>query len=269
MKYIGEIIKIGETLMASVGIITAYNTIPTNIFKIDGSVHHENFKIEWRELAIRFNNVRGAIIKSNNAVKVISDLVNDLAELIHFNSSLLTVRTSTFGTNTDIHEHFKIHVSKEIFTKKGVSFFGNLDNALKYAELIYVDDSIIRFLPELLVKPKDIHEKEICMTGSPKEILDWISDFENLHYLFSFKGEKANELLEKISREKNDIIKTAIKMNMYLPISPKKIISEDKEFLLDMIKKSWIRNKTVNPNIVLNYLYLNEIENLKSIGFND
>lgn len=252
--------------MASVGIISTYTAIPSNIIKIDSRVHHENFKNEWRELAKRFDDAKENIFMSNNATTLISDLVYELAELIHFNSSLITVRTSTFGTNKNTYEHFIKHLSKEIFTKKGVSFFGNIDNALKYAELIYTDDSIIRFLPELVVKPKDIHEKEICMVGSPKEILDWIFNFETIHYLFFKKREKAEDLLAELSNEKNNVIKTAIEMKIFLPISPRTIISEDKDYLLDRIKKNWMRNKKINPDIVLNYLYLNEIENLKKIG---
>jgi len=252
--------------MASVGIISPYTEIPSNIIKIDGRVYHENFKIEWRKFLKRFDDARDNIYAFDNATKLISDLVYDLAELVHFNSSLITVRTSTFGTNKNTYEHFIRHLSKEIFTKKGIFLFGNFDNALRYAELLYTDDSIIRFLPELVVKPNDVHEKEICMIGSPKEIIDWIVKFENMHYRNFEKREEARDLFEELFKEKNNVIKTAIEMKIFLPISPRTIISEDKDYLLDRIKKSWMRNKKVNFDTVLNYLYLNEIENIKSLS---
>lgn len=253
--------------MASIGIISSYTEIPSNIIKIDGRVQHETFKNEWRKLVKCFDDAKENIYTSNNAANLISDLVYELAELVHFNSSSITVRTSTFGTNKNTYEHFIAHLSKEIFTKKGVSLFGNFDNALKYAELLYTDDSIVRFLPELVVKPNDAHEKEICMIGSPKEIIDWIFKFESIHFRIFKKREKAMNLLEELSKEKNNVMKTAIKMKIFLPISPRTIISEDKEYLFGKIKRYWMRYKKVNPDTVLNYLYLNEIENLKSLTY--
>lgn len=258
--------------MASVGIISNYSELPKTIIKIDSGVHHENFKNEWREIVKRFNNAKDDALLSDNieAAKLISDLVYELAELIHFNSSLVSVRISTFGTSKRLYDHFMIHLSKEIFAKETISFMGNdINNSFKLAKLIYIDDSIIRFLPELVAKPKDIHEKAINIIGSPKEILDWVINVEKLYYRFLKRKIRKEDLLngiESLYDKKNDIIKTAIEMKIFLPISPKTIISEDKEYLLDKINKNWIRSKKVDPDIVLNYLYLNEIQNLKEIG---
>lgn len=256
--------------MASIGIISNYSEIPRNIIKIDTEVHYENFNAEWRRLVLHFDKVRENVFMSDSKEetnKLISGVSYDLAELIHFNPSLVTVRTSTFGTSKNTYEHFIEHLSREIFTKKTVALLGNdINNALKYAELLYTDDSIIRFLPELVIKPNSVHEREICMFGSPKEILEWVFSFEKIHYLLIEKKKKADDLLDYLYIEKNNIIKIANELNMYLPIAPRTISSEDKNSLHDMITKNWCRNKRANPDIILEYLYLNEIENLRNIG---
>ncbi len=259
--------------MASVGLISNYFEIPKNIITIDSSACHESFKIEWKTFIQRFDQTKKIMFMSDNdeeATKLTSKLVWDLAELVHFNSSLVTVRTSTFGTSKKFIEHFFIHLSKEIFTKEGISSVGNdINNSLKLAELIYTDDSIIRFLPELKIKPKNEHEREISIIGSPTEILGWVLDCEKFHYKFINGNLRKDDLLkdlERLHKERNNIIKIAMEMGIYLPISPRIIMSEDRDYLRGMIVRDWTRNKKADPKTILNYLYLNEIKNLNDIG---
>jgi hypothetical protein len=259
--------------MASVGLISNYFGIPKNITTIDSRACHASFNYEWKTFIQQFDQTKEDMFMLDNneeATKLSSSLVHDLAELIKFNSSSVTVRTSTFGTSNDFFKHFITHLSNEIFAKDGVSFIGNdINNSLKLAELIYTDDSIIRFLPELIIKPKNEHEKEISIIGSPIEILDWVFDCEKLYYKFIERKLKKNDLLAVIDylhKGRYDVIKIAMEMSMYLPISPRTIISEDKDELYNRITKNWMRNKKVDSNIVLNYLYLNEIKNLIGLG---
>jgi len=260
--------------MASVGIISNYIEIPKNIIKIDSLKHHDNFIKEWREILQRFNTVRDNILICNNKddiQKSISDIIYDLAELIHFNSSLVNAKVSTFGTSKKSHDHYMVHLENEIFTKKGISIVGNdINNSLKLAELIYSDDAIVRFLPELIIKPKNPHEKEISIIGSPKEIMGWVYEVDKLYLLFlkgkNIKKDEFNKTIEKLNTEKNKVIKTAIEMKMYLPISPRNIISDDRENLYSKITKEWSRNKKIHPDVIFNYLYLNEVDKFKEFG---
>jgi hypothetical protein len=260
--------------MASVGIISNYFEIPKTIIEIDSRGHHENFKTEWRKIVLDFDMIRDdALIDDGGKEKVkmaANDLINNLAELVYFNSSLVTVRTSTFGTSKKFYNHFMIHLSKEIFTKENISYVGNnIDNSLKLAKLLYIDDSIIRFLPELRIKPKDVHARELILIGAPAKLIDWVFDVEKFYARFLKKKpnkEKLLETLEYLYNEKINVVKTAIEIKMFLPISPKNIISDDINYLHGMIMKDWKRNRKVDSNVILNYLYFSEMENLKEIG---
>jgi len=72
--------------------------------------------------------------------------------------------------------------------------------------------------------------------------------------------------VDELYKEKNEIVKTAIEMKMFLPISPKTITSDNMDYLPGKIMLDWTRSKKIDSDIVLNYLYLNEIEDLKKTG---
>ncbi len=249
--------------MASSSVVTVYrpNIGVYHPFELSfGRPSRDEFIREWKALPFfKYNEFE--IFEEENLNKV-DRMLKEMGPFIAKYSDYIEITVKTIGSKYNMYDHItKLHY--ENLFRKYTPIYG-FDYVMKLAHLLYIDDSIIRFFPELEIKPKIPSLRPIKVVGLYDKIFDWVFAMEKVYMFFIHKKDKnyVIKTIDKLYRKAKEVIKTAIGNGWYLPISPGRITSTSTNMLENKITISWRRNRNVNPKLLVEYFYSVELGRL-------
>jgi hypothetical protein len=125
----------------------------------------------------------------------------------------------------------------------------NSRNAVKLAEFVYLYDSVLPHLVEMIVKLKEDEEYKIKIMNIPDPLYDWMFTLDYVWEILTKRRHLDFNHFRYLEDHKMDFMNKAIEMKVFLPIPPKKLTETP-----DLVKL-WFRNHDVDWSLVHNYLY--------------
>jgi|GEM_PF-4187035 hypothetical protein len=246
--------------MASVNVVSVYHP-KIGVYHPSGPSFgrpsKEEFIREWKALPFfKYNELE---IFEEETLNKVDKMLKEMEPFIIKYSDYIEITVKTMGSKYNMYDHItKLHY--ENLFKDYAHIYG-FEYVIKFAHLLYIDDSIIRFFPELEIKPKIPTLKSIIIAGLYDEIFDWVFAMEKIYRFFIHRRDK-NYVIKTIDwlyEEAPKVIETAINNGWYLPISPTRITSTNTDRLKNKIITSWRRNRNVSPGLLVEYFYSVEL----------
>ncbi len=125
----------------------------------------------------------------------------------------------------------------------------NPRNAVKLAEFIYLYDSVLPHLAEMIVKLKENEEYKIKIMNIPDPLYDWMFKLDYIWGTLIKKRHLDLSHFKYLEDHKTDFMNKAIEMKVFLPIPPRELTETP-----DLVKL-WFRNYNVSWSLVHNYIY--------------
>jgi len=125
----------------------------------------------------------------------------------------------------------------------------NPRNAVKLAEFVFLYDSVLPHLSEMIVKLKENEEYRIKITIIPDPLYNWMFILDFVWGRLTEKKYLDLKHLKHLEDHKTDFLNKAIELKVFLPIPPKELTETSN------LEKLWFRNHNVDWRTVHSYIY--------------
>ena len=132
----------------------------------------------------------------------------------------------------------------------------NPRNAVKLAELVFLYDSVLPHLSEMIVKLKENEEYKIKIMNIPDQLYDWMFILDYVWGKLTERKYLDLNHLKYLEDHKMEFLNKAIEMKVFLPIPPKELTETSN------LEKLWFRNHNVDWTLVHSYIYSKISSNL-------
>lgn len=148
-----------------------------------------------------------------------------------------------------IKDHLKSHFTDvNEFVHEGVLA---PRDAMKLVELVYLYDSVLPYLAETSIEPKEYPDLGIDVLMIPEPLYDWMFKLDYLWEKLFVKRKLGRDLLNHLEFNKREFMNKALELKVFLPIPTKDPLQR----IPPDIEKMWFRRYNVNWKDVHYYLY--------------
>ena len=185
--------------------------------------------------------------------------IDDLMKFIRNNREAFSIDFRPISDDM-FENHFKPHYTKinEFVLENVIS----PRDAVKLAEIIYLYDSVLPHLSEMVVKPNTGGD-EIRIILIPDALYNWMFKLDFLWEKLLIKRVLDRDMLNNLEEHKMRFLKKALELKVFLPIPPKDISHKIK------LDKMWLRRTSVDWDKVVGYMFDKIINNFKYILSNE